>query len=124
MISRELNELCNDIIRQLDIAMDTSRNCDLVSSFKERGYRTGVSINNFSAKKYDYKDFRVNLYIDRDYFYRHILKDARGATYDLAYEILTHKTVMGWPIYLVVDNKDHPPYKIFITMKGEDYVEK
>lgn len=117
MISRELGELCNDIFKQLDIAIKTSHHCDIVKSSQENG--DGISINNFSsAREYRYEDFRVNLYIDIQYFHRNILRDASGAVSTLAYEILTHRTVMGWPIHLVVENKDHPPYKIFITMKG------
>lgn len=118
MISRELDELCNDIFKQLHIAIETSHRCDIVKSFQENG--DGISINNFSSsREYSYEDFRVNLYIDIQYFHRNILRDARGGLSSLAYEILTYQTVMDWPIYLVVEDKNHPPYKIFITMKGE-----
>ena len=120
MISTALEQLIDDIYRQLNIAIEVHQDCDLYKSMEGRHHGDGIAVNRFSVNRASYDDFIINLYINREYFYGKILEGVRGNVSQTAYEILTYQTIMGWPIYLA-DGKggQHPPYKIFITMKGE-----
>ena len=128
MISRELRELCNDIYNQLDIAINTHYHFNLLKDMEERRSTYGeLAINGLHNGQGRYEDYVVNLYVNREYFFRNLMQGSYGPVDLLAYEILNDNKIMGWPIVLTYDRcgeSDHPPYKIFITMKGEDYVEK
>lgn len=124
MISKELDELCNDIIRQLDITIETHQHYNLLRDMEERRSTYGeLAINSLHKRQGRYEDYVVNLYIDRDYFFRKIMEGSYGSVDSLSYEILKDNKIMGWPIVLTHNRcgeSAQPPYKIFITMKGKE----
>jgi len=125
MISTALKQLIDDIYRQLDIAIDTLYRFDIYKDRIERRMTHGeLAINALNLnRRGDYKDFIVNLYIDRDYFFREVMQGSYGPVDPLSHEILEKNNVMGEPIVLTFNRcgeNDQPPYKIFITMKGEE----
>lgn len=123
MISAALKQLIDDIYKQLDIAIEVHQDYDLYKSMEERQHEEGIAVNSFNSNRASYDDFIINLYIDRDYFFREVMQDSYGTVDPLSHEILEKNNVMGWPIVLThrrCGESDQPPYKIFITMKGEE----
>ncbi len=123
MISRALKELCNDIYDQLDIAINTHYHYNLFKDMEDRRGTYGeLAINGLHKGQGNYEDYIVNLYIDREYFFREVMEDSYGPVDPLAYEILQDNKILGCPIVLTYSRcgeSNYPPYKIFITMKGE-----